>query len=85
MYPPVTQFETRDMMVADELRLREQRQRFKSQSSPRASRAMVLPIRLARMLTLAASHHRPGPEPPYRHTGQSGDPENIWPLGWKAM
>jgi len=85
MYAPITQFETRDRMVADELRLREQRRQFTCRPSPRARHAMVLPIRLARMLTLAASRNRPGPEPRYRHTGQSADPPNIWPLGWKAM
>ena len=84
MYPPVTQFETRNRMVADELRLREQRRQFTRRPGRRTRRAMVLPIRLARMLTLAASRHRPEPEPPYRHTVQSADPANIWPLGWQA-
>jgi hypothetical protein len=83
MYPPVTQFETRDRMILDELRVREER-RLARRPSPRTGRAMVLPIRLARMLKLAASRHRPGPEPPRRHTGQSADPPNVWPLGWKA-
>ena len=83
MYPPVTQFETRDRMILDELRVREER-RLARRPSPRTGRAMVLPIRLARMLKLAASRHRPGPEPPRRYTGQSADPPNVWPLGWKA-
>jgi len=77
MYPPVTQFETRHRMMLDERRLARR-------PSPRTRRAMVLPIRLARTLKLAASRHRPGPEPPRRHTGQSADPPNVWPLGWKA-
>jgi hypothetical protein len=83
MYPPVTQFETRHRMMLDELRVREER-RLARRSSPRTRRAMVLPIRLARTLKLAASRHRPGPEPPRRYTGQSADPPNVWPLGWKA-
>lgn len=83
MYPPVTQFETRHRMMLEELRVREER-RLARRSSPRTRRAMVLPIRLARTLKLAASRHRPGPEPPRRHTGQSADPPNVWPLGWKA-
>ena len=83
MYPPVTQFETRDRMILDELRVREER-RLARRPSPSTGRAMVLPIRLARMLKLAASRHRPGPEPLRRHTGQSADPPNVWPLGWKA-
>jgi hypothetical protein len=81
MYPHVNQFETRDRLILDELRVREQR-RLARRPSPRTRRAMVLPIRLARTLKLAAS--RPGPEPPRRYTGQSADPSNVWPLGWKA-
>ena len=84
MYPKVTQFETRDRLILDEIQLWEERRQFTRRPSPRTRRAMVLPIRLARMLTLAASRHRPGPEPPRRHTGQSADPRNVWPLGWKA-
>ena len=83
MYPHLTQFETRDRLILDELRVREER-RLARRPSPRTRRAMVLPIRLARMLKLAASRHRLGPEPPRRHTGQSADPPNVWPLGWKA-
>ena len=84
MYPHVTQFETRDLMILDALRLQEERRRLTSRSSPRTRRAMVLTIRLARTLKLAASRHRPGPVPPYRHTGQSADPQNVWPFGWNA-
>ena len=49
MYPHVTQFETRDRMILDELRVREER-RVARRSSPRISRATVLPMRLARLL-----------------------------------
>ena len=52
MYPPVTQFETRNQMIRDELRLREDR-RIACRPSLRTRRATVLPIRLARMLKLA--------------------------------
>jgi hypothetical protein len=52
MYPPVTQFETRDRMILDELRVREER-RVARRSSPRISRAAVLPMRLARLLKVA--------------------------------
>ena len=83
MYPHVTQFETRDRLILDELRVREER-RLACRPSPRTRRATVLPIRLARMLKLAAPRHRSGPEPPRRYTGQSADPQNVWPLGWKA-
>ena len=83
MYPHVTQFETRDQLILDELRVREER-RLARRESPRTRRATVLSIRPARMLKLAAPRHRPGPDPPRRHTGQSADPPNVWPLGWKA-
>ena len=83
MYPHVTQFETRDQLNLDELQVREER-RLARRLSPRTRRAPVLPIRLARIMKLADPRHRPGPEPPYRHTGQSADPPNVWPLGWKA-
>jgi hypothetical protein len=83
MYPHVTQFETRDRLILDELRVREER-RLARRPSPRTRRAMVLTIRLARALKLAASRHRPGPVPPGRHTGQSADPQNVWPFGWNA-
>ncbi len=52
MYPAVTQFETRHRLIVDELRAREARRVARPQS-PRARRASVLPIRLARMLKLA--------------------------------
>lgn len=83
MYPHVTQFETRDQLIHDELQVREER-RLARRPSPRTRRATVLPIRLARIMKLADPRHRPGPEPPRRHTGQSADPPNVWPLGWKA-
>ena len=84
MYPPITQFETRDRLILDEIQLREERRQFTRRPRPRTRRAMVLPIRLARMLKLAASRHLPRPEPPRRQTGPSVDPTNVWPLGWKA-
>ena len=83
MYPHVTQFETRDRLLLDELRVREER-RLAGRPSRRTRRATVLPMRLARMLKLAAPRHRPGLEPPRRYTSQSADPENVWPLGWKT-
>ena len=49
MYPPVTQFDTRNALILDELLVREGR-RLVRRSSPRTRRATVLPIRLARML-----------------------------------
>jgi hypothetical protein len=52
MYRPVTQFETRNTLIRDELRLREER-RLARRPTPRTRRATVLPIRLARMLKLA--------------------------------
>ncbi len=52
MYPQVTQFETRDQLILDELRVREER-RVARRPSPRTRRATVLPIRLARMLKVA--------------------------------
>jgi hypothetical protein len=57
MYPPVTQFETRDRMILDELRVREER-RAARRSSPRISRATVLPMRLARLLKVAQAELR---------------------------
>ena len=51
MYPHVTQFETRDLMILDELRLRERR-RLTRRSSPGTRRATI-PIRIARMLKVA--------------------------------
>jgi hypothetical protein len=57
MYPPVTQFETRDRMILDELRVREER-RVARRSSPRISRATVLPMRLARLLKVAQAELR---------------------------
>lgn len=83
MYPPVTQFETRHEMILDELRVREER-RLARRSTPRIPRAKALRMRLARMLRLSASRHLSGPEPPRRYTGQSADPPNVWPFGWKA-
>ena len=83
MYPYLTQFETRDRRILDELRVREERLLARPLHSL-TRRATVLPIRLARMLKLAAPRHRSGPEPPRRYTGQSADPPNVWPLGWKA-
>lgn len=83
MHSHVTQFETRDRLILDELRAPEE-QRLARRPSPRTRRAAVLPIRLARTLKLATSRHRPGPEPPGRHTGQSAEPQNVWPLGWRA-
>jgi len=52
MYPPVTQFETRDRMILDELRVREERQ-LAHPSNPRIPRATALPMRLARLLKVA--------------------------------
>ena len=52
MYPPVTQFETRRRLIADELRAREARGPARRPSPPRR-RAAVLPVRLARILKLA--------------------------------
>jgi len=83
MYPHVTQFETRDQLNFHELQVREER-RLARRPSPRTRRATVLPIRLARIMKLADPRHRPGPKPPRRHTGQSADPPNVWPLRWKA-
>lgn len=57
MYPPVTQFETRHQMILDELRVREER-RVARRSSPRISRATVLPMRLARLLKVAQAELR---------------------------
>ena len=57
MFPHVTQFETRDRMILDELRVREER-RVARRSSPRISRATVLPMRLARLLKVAQAELR---------------------------
>ena len=52
MYPPVTQFETRDRTILDELRIREERQLARP-STPRIPRVTALPMRLARLLKVA--------------------------------
>jgi hypothetical protein len=52
MYPPVTQFDTRQQMILDEIQVREAR-RFARRSSPRTWRATTLPIRLERLLRVA--------------------------------
>ena len=57
MYPPVTQFETRNRMILDELRVREERQHARP-STPRLARATALPLRLARLLKVAQAELR---------------------------
>jgi hypothetical protein len=52
MYPPVTQFDTRQQMILDEIQVREAR-RIARRSSARAWRATTLPIRLGRLLRVA--------------------------------
>ena len=49
MYPPVTQFETRDRLILDELRVREER-RLARPSTTRIPPATALSMRLARLL-----------------------------------
>ena len=71
MYPHVTQFETRDQLIRDELQVREERH-LARRPSPRTRRATVLPIRLARIMKLADPRHRPGPEPPPQTHGSVG-------------
>ncbi len=56
MYPHVTQFETRDQLIRDELQVREERH-LARRPSPRTRRATVLPIRLARIMKLADPRH----------------------------
>jgi hypothetical protein len=57
MYPPVTQFETRQRMALDELRVREER-RLARRSTPPTPRTSALPMRLAQLLTLAPAAPR---------------------------
>jgi hypothetical protein len=57
MYPHVVQFETRDQVIFDELRLREERRRLTRRSSPVTRRATI-PIRVARMLKVAQAELR---------------------------
>jgi len=57
MYPPVTQFETRQRMAFDQLRVREER-RLARRSTPSTPRTRALPMRLARLLKLAPAELR---------------------------
>jgi hypothetical protein len=52
MYPHVTQFQTRDLMILDELRLREERRRLTCRSSPHTRRATI-PSRVVQILKVA--------------------------------
>ena len=51
MYPHVTQFDTRDTLIGDQLRLRSERRR--AAKHPRRGRAASLTLTFARMLRLA--------------------------------
>ena len=57
MYPHVTQFETRDRLIRDELRVREER-RLACRPNPRTRHATVLPMWLARMLKITQAELR---------------------------
>ena len=57
MYPHVTQFETRNRIIVNELRVREERQLARP-STPRIGRATALPMRLARLLKVAQAELR---------------------------